>query len=117
MDDISFSLAFNLFFSRVNTLLDESTRNHKLSKKEISLNTESWTNKNIESLMREHNRLFKPYCNENNPTLKVAKPNKYENTRNLAIFKVNRSKKEYYKNYFQKLLKNVKKTGMTSNQL
>ena len=60
--------------------------------------------------MREHDRLFKRYCNENNPTLKVAKHNKYKNARNVIIFKVKKSKKEYYQNYFQKHSKNVKKT-------
>ena len=29
--------------------------------------------------MRERDRLFKRYCNENNPSLKVAKHNKYKN--------------------------------------
>ena len=41
-DDISESLAFNLFFARVNTLLDEHAPNHKLSKKEISLKAKPW---------------------------------------------------------------------------
>ena len=59
--------------------------------------------------MRERDRLCKRYCNENNPTLKVAKHNKYKNARNVIIFKVKKSKKEYYQNYFQKLSKNVKK--------
>ena len=37
LDDISASLAFDLFFARVTTLLDGHAPNHKLSKKEISL--------------------------------------------------------------------------------
>ena len=57
--------------------------------------------------MRERERLFKRYCNENNPTLKVAKHNKYINAQNLVIFKVKKSIKEYYQNYFQKYSKNV----------
>ena len=60
--------------------------------------------------MRECDRLFKRYCNENNPTLQVAKHNKYKNARNVIIFKVKKPKKEYYQNYFQKYSKNVKKT-------
>ena len=43
--------------------------------------------------MRERDRLFKRYCNENNPTLKVAKLKKYKNARNRIIFK--QLKKEY----------------------
>ena len=66
------------FFARVNRLLDEHAPNHKLSKKEISLKTKPRINKNIQSVMREHNILFKLYCNENNPTHKVAKHKKYK---------------------------------------
>ena len=36
-DDIFAGLAFDLFFARVNTLLDEHTPKHKLSKKGISV--------------------------------------------------------------------------------
>ena len=57
--------------------------------------------------MRERNRLFKLYCSEINPTLKVVKHNKYENAWNLVIFKVKKLKKQFYQNYFQKHSKNV----------
>ena len=103
-------MASDLFFARVNTLLDEHALNHKLSKNEISLKAKPWINKNIQGLTRERDRLSKRYCNENNPTLNVAKHNKYKNARNVAIFKVKQSKNEYYENYFQKHFKNVKKT-------
>ena len=43
--------------------------------------------------MRKWDRLFKSYCNENNPAFKVAKHNKYKDARNLVIFKVKKSKK------------------------
>ena len=76
-----------------------------------------WTNKNIHSYERTRYRLFKRYDNENKPTVKVAKHNKYKNARNLIIFNAGKSKKEYYQNYFQKHSKNVKKHGTASNQL
>ena len=63
-DDISARLAFNLLFARVNTLLDKHTPNHKLSKKEMSLKIKPWINKNIQSVIRECDRLFQRYCNE-----------------------------------------------------
>ena len=40
------------------------------------LKAKTWINKNIQRLIRERDRLFKRYCNENNPILKVAKHNK-----------------------------------------
>ena len=60
---------------------------------------------NIQALMRERDRLFKRYCNENNPTLKVSKHSKYKNARKKKKI----SKKEHCQNYFQKHSKNVKK--------
>ena len=84
----------SISFSRVNTLLDEHAPNHRLSKKEISLKAKSWINKNIQALMRQRHRLVKRNCNENNPTLKVVKHNRYKNARNVIIFKVKKSKKE-----------------------
>ena len=78
MDGISGSLSFGLFVARVNTLLDEHEPYDKLTKKEISLKAKPWIYKNIQSLMRERDRLFKRYCNENNPALKETKHNKYK---------------------------------------
>ena len=89
-------MAFDLFFVRVNTLLDEHAPNHKLSIKEIILKVKPWINKNIQDLMRGPDRLFKRYCNENSPTLKVAKGNKCKNSRSVVTFKVKKWKKEYY---------------------
>ena len=60
--------------------------------------------------MRKRDRLIKCYCNENNPTLKVAKHNRYKNARNTFMFEMEQSKKEYYQNYFRKHSKNAKKT-------
>ena len=96
-DDISVSLAFNLYFERVNTLLDEHAPNHKPSKKKISLKAKPWIYKNIQARMRECDKLFQRYWNDR--TLKVANHSKYENARNVIIFKAKKSKKEYYQNY------------------
>ena len=46
--------------------------------------------------MRDRNRLFKLYFNENHSTHKVAKLEKQDNAQNLVIFKVNNLKKEFY---------------------
>ena len=59
--------------------------------------------------MRKRDRLFKCYCNENNPTLKVAKHNRYKNAQNTFIFKVKQSKKEYYRIIFESIQKILKK--------
>ena len=81
-----------------------------MNKKEIALKAKPWINKNTQALMREHDRQFKCYCNDNNPSLRVAKHNKYKNAQNAIIFKVKKSKNKHYQIYFQKHLRNVKTT-------
>ena len=44
-DDILASVVFDLFFPRLDTLIDEHAPNHKLSKKEISLKAKPLINK------------------------------------------------------------------------
>ena len=46
-DDISGSLAFNLFFPRVNTLLDEHGPHYRFCKREISLKAKTWNTRNV----------------------------------------------------------------------
>ena len=96
------------FFARVNTLLDEHAPNHKLSKKEISLKPKPWINQNIQALMRERDRLFKHYCNKNNPTLKEAKHKKYKNARKENIIRI------IFKS-IQKMLKNLGRHQINCN--
>ena len=55
--------------------------------------------------MREFYRLFKRYCNENSPTLKVAKHNKYKNARNLVMFKFKKIERRILTKLFSKIFK------------
>ena len=59
--------------------------------------------------MREHHRLFKSYCLETNPRVKLTKHNNYKRIRNIVVSKIKESKKQYYQNYFQRNSKNLKK--------
>ena len=112
---MSTSLAFHLFFGRVNTLLDEHALNHKLCEKEISLEVRQCINENIWSLSREHESLFKCFCNY--PTLTVAKHNKCKNAQNIVIFQVKKSKKKNIRIIFKSFQSFFKKSGTASNQL
>ena len=59
--------------------------------------------------MRERERLFKSYCQETNPTVKLTKHNDYKRIRNIVVSRIKQSKKKYYQNYFPRNLKNLKK--------
>lgn len=55
--------------------------------------------------MREFDRLFKRYYNENSPTIKVAKHNKYKNARKLVMFKFKKIERRILTNLFSKIFK------------
>ena len=59
--------------------------------------------------MRERERLFKSYCQETNPTVKLTKHNDYKRIRNIVVSRIKQSKKKYYQNYFPRNSKNLKK--------
>ena len=48
----------------------------------------SWISKDIQSLMRERDRLFKFYCQETNPTVKLTKHNDHKRIRNIVVSKI-----------------------------
>ena len=61
--------------------------------------------------MRERDRLFKSYCQETHPTVKLTKHNDNKRIRkNKKNSKIKESKKQYYQNYFQRNSKNLKRT-------
>ena len=68
-----------------------------------------WISRSIQSLMRERHKLFKSYCQETNPTVKLSKHNNYKRIRNIIVSKLKQSKKQYFQNYFQRNWKNLKK--------
>ena len=82
----------------------------KLSKKELSLKMKAWIGQSIQLLMKERDKLFKFYCQETSPTVKLTKHNDYKRIRNIVVSKIKESKKQYYQNYFQRNSKNLKKT-------
>ena len=67
---LSASDAFDVFFTKVNSLLDEHAPIHKLSKREISLKQKPWITKDIQFLMKVRDKTFKSYCKENDDKLK-----------------------------------------------
>ena len=86
--NLSASSAFGMFFKQINTLLDEHTPIHKISRKELSLKKKLWISKIIQSLMRERDRLFKSHCQETNPTVKLTKHDDYQRIRNIVVSKI-----------------------------
>ena len=101
--------AFDKFYSTMIFLLDEHAPLHELTKKEMSLKVKPWITKKIQFLMKLRDKKYKLYCKESDPIIKEAKHNDFKIIRNQVTFQIKNSKQNYYKRYFEKNSKNVKK--------
>ena len=102
----------DLFFTQINTLLDEHAPIHKLSKKSYHLRRNLRSAKALNHLSENPTDFSqqKFYCQETNPTVKLTKHNDYKRIRNIVVCKIKESKKLHDQNYFQRNSKNLKKT-------
>ena len=93
---------FNSFFEAINTILDKHAPLVKTTKKELSLLSKPWINKEIKHLMWERDKCFKKYCHNKNTQEKQAFHDTFKKLRNQVNFEIKKSKKSYYESYFEK---------------
>ena len=84
---------FNLFYLKLEKLLDEHFPTHKLTQREISLKSKPWITKQIQYLMKERDRLYKICCKLKSSDAKHEAQKNFKNARNLVTYKIKESKK------------------------
>ena len=96
------NLSLNQLYTNINYLLDESAPYKKLTKKDYKLKLKPWINQKILSQIKDRDKLLHKLCKLKDPNLREEVSCKYKRLRN-SITKLKReSKKEYYKNYFER---------------
>ena len=108
-DNLNASAALDVFYMKINRLLDEHAPIHKLSKREISLKLKPWITKDIHILMKLREKKFKFYCKENDINLKQNYHNDFKRLRNEVKSKLKNEKKRYYDSYFKRNSNDIKK--------
>ena len=94
--------ALTQLLDNINYLLDESAPYKKLSKKDYKLKMKPWINEKILSKIKERDKLMHKICKLKDPVNREESFNHYKILRN-SITKLKReSKKDYYKNYFER---------------
>ena len=94
--------AFNGFYKTLTEILDHHAPLIKITKKERTLHLKPWINKEIHYLMWKRDKLFRKYCACKDLIQKNIIHNEFKRLRNIVTYETRKSKKDYFKNYFEK---------------
>ena len=98
-----------LFFKKIEHLLDEMAPYKTLSRKECNLYTKPWLTSGILRSINIRDLLHKQYLKEQNMTKKKNLFIKYKKRRNIITYLIRLSKKSYYKSLFDENISDMKK--------
>ena len=94
---------FDIFYKTLSEIVDRHAPLTKVTKKERTLQSKPWINKEIKHLMWKRGKFFRKYCKKlKNETQKKLIHDKFKKLRNSVTFSVRKSKNEYFKLFFDK---------------
>ena len=102
--------AYQLFYDKIVTLLDQMAPYRKLTKNETRLKQRPWITKGLLVSMRKRDDLLKRMSKEKNPILKLQLDDSYKKYRNSITMLLKQSKKNHFSAYFLDNYNNTKKT-------
>ena len=107
---------FDNFYHEVTRLLNTHAPLRKQTKKETSLKSKPWINKEIQNLMWKRDKLFRKYCKEKDLSLKQSIHNQFKSLRNQVSFMIKKAKHDYFDTYLEKNKNNISNTwkGITN---
>ena len=109
-NNIGTNRSYNLFYYKVEKILDEIAPYRKMTKNELRLEQRPRITCEILQSMRKRDNLYKSMAREKDSVLKLEISNSYKLYRNLIVTLLKQSKKNYYSSYFIENQNNVKKT-------
>ena len=90
------------FFIKLSEIVDHHVPLTKVTKKERTLQSKPWINKEIKHLMWKRDKLFQIYYACKNETQKKLIHEEFKKLRNNVTFSIRKSKNEYFKLFFDK---------------
>ena len=94
----------------MNLLLDQYAPYKKVSKYKLKFRNKPWLSKGLQTSIQIKNSFFKKYIKAKDELTKSRLHEKYKNYRNLLSTLIKKSKENYYNNFFQSNLKNIRNT-------
>ena len=105
--------AFNFFHKKFQAIINKHAPFQILTRKQFELECKPWITKGILTSTRIKSKLFKIFKKSKN----VNDYNKYKKYRDTINSLLRKSKKQYYKKYFEEHTNNIKKTWSGINNL
>ena len=110
-NNIDTNRSYNLFYYKIEKILDEIAPYRKMTKNELRLEQRPWITRGILQSMRKRDNLYKSMAREKDFVLKLEISKSYKHYRNMIVTLLKQSKKNYYSSYFIENQNNVKKLG------
>ena len=98
------------FLNSINTIMEEHAPLKKISKYKLKFKTKPWITPGIQKSISIKNSYFKRYIKKKDPIHKSELHEKYKQYRNSISTLLKRSKQNYYNNFFELNINNMKKT-------
>ena len=102
--------SFQMFDSKINTLLNKYAPLKKLNKKDFKNQQKPWITNGILSSIKRRDKLLRKFIGEKELNSKENVHNEYKRLRNNIVALIRISKKNYYTNYFTEHANNIKNT-------
>ena len=109
-NDKDVNLYFNIFFKRINAILDNHAPLRNVTKKKLRFRSKSWITLGLQKTISIKNNLFAKFLKSNNINQKNEMHIKYKQYRNLISTLLKRSKCSYFTKIFNDNLNNLKNT-------
>ena len=106
-NNVNFSM--NEYLSKIDSLLDTHAPLKKLNKKELKLLNKPWITQGLQNYIKKNN-IYSKFVKCKNKILKEFHHNSYKNYRNLLSTLLKRAKGNYFTNFLNENIKDIKKT-------
>ena len=102
--------ALEIFFLKIEKLLDDMAPVRRLTKKEIEFLKKPWITIGLTKSIEDRDKLYKIFAAEKDPLAKQQLWENYRIKRNLVKIINRNSKREFYANFFEENKTNLKRT-------
>ena len=100
----------NKYLSKIDSLLDTHAPFKKLNKKERKFLTKTWITQGLQNSIKKKNNIYSKFVKGKNKITKELYHNNYKSYINFLSTLLRRTKKEYFTNFFNENIKDIKKT-------
>ena len=101
--------SFNEFYNEIEILLDKHMPLKKITQKQYKRQFKPWISNEILTNCKHRDRIHHEYCKTKDPTKKSTIFSEYKIIRNSIVQEIRQSKISYYREYFSKHNKDIRK--------